>query len=55
MMDNIQEGDSQDTLKDSILSLTDDDPMEDTMLSQQTASTELSQPERSAASIVGFT
>lgn len=52
MSEELEEGDSQDTFKDSVLSVTDTDPMEDTMASQHTASTEVSQPDRSAASVV---
>lgn len=49
---DVEEGDSQETFKDSVLSGTDIDPMEDTMASQQTAATEISQVDRSTASLV---
>ena len=52
MKDNVDEGDSQDTLNDSLLSRSNSDAMEDTMVSEQTASTEVSQLDRSAASVV---
>lgn len=52
MKENIEEGDSQDTLNDSLLSRINSDPMEETMVSEQTASTEVSQLDRSAASVV---
>ena len=48
----MEEGDSLDTLKDSTVSGMDSDLMEDTMASQQTVSTEISLPGRSAASVV---
>ena len=54
MKENIEEGDSQDSLNDSLLSRTNSDPMEDTMVSEQTASTEVSQLDRSAASVVSI-
>ncbi|KAL8783127.1 MAG: hypothetical protein Q9195_009479 [Heterodermia aff. obscurata] len=49
--ENVEEGDSQDTLNDSLLSRTNSDPMEDTMVSEQTTSTEISQIDRSAANV----
>ena len=52
MKESVEEGDSQDTLNDSLLSRNNSDPMEDTMVSEQTASTEVSQLDRSAASVV---
>ena len=52
MKDTFEEDDSQDTLNDSLLSRSNSDPMEDTMVSEQTASTEVSQLDRSAASVV---
>ena len=52
MKETVEEGDSQETLNDSLLSRTNSDPMEDTMVSEQTASTEVSQLDRSAASVV---
>ena len=52
MKETVEEGDSQETLNDSLLSRSNSDPMEDTMVSEQTASTEVSQLDRSAASVV---
>ena len=52
MKENVEEGDSQDTFNDSLLSRINSDPMEETMVSEQTASTEVSQLDRSAASVV---
>ena len=49
---DFEEDDSLDTCRDSVLSGTDLDPMEDTMASQQTAATEISQVDRSTASLV---
>ena len=52
MKENVEQGDSQDTFNDSLLSRINSDPMEETMVSEQTASTEVSQLDRSAASAV---
>jgi len=55
MPQEAEEGDSQDSLKDSTISFTDFDPMDDTIASQQTAATETSQPSQSAVSMVNIT
>lgn len=55
MPEEAEEGDSQDSLKDSTISVTDFDPMDDTIASQQTAATETSQPGQSAVSMVDIT
>lgn len=55
MPEEAEEGDSQDSLKDSTVSVTDFDTMDDTIASQQTAATETSQPDQSTISMVGIT
>jgi len=55
MPQEAEEGDSQESLKDSTTSLTDLDPLDDTIASQQTAATEISQPGQSAVSMVNIT
>lgn len=52
MSHDLEEGDSQGTCKDSETSLVDYDPMDDTMASQQTVATEISNTDRSAVSMV---
>lgn len=50
--EELEEGASQQSYKDSVSSVADFDP-DDTMESQQTAATEVTQPVQSRASLVG--